>query len=145
MLFDINRHARLDPFIDRRTWRSIGRCSRSGPRNYRITVVTNLRPDTLDVCARDVAPGSTQLSTSRWAWHGRATLLAVARRAAVPAGRSGVWKPGRAKTPNGPVALGLLSPRGERSVLTVPIEVLMRVSSNPFFPYMARRVEEWIR
>ena len=42
------------------------------------------------------------------------------------------------------IRLGLLSPRGEKSVLTVPIEVLMRVSSNPFFPYMARRVSEWI-
>ena len=46
--------------------------------------------------------------------------------------------------PNGPVALGLLSPRGEKAVLTVPIEVLMRVTSNPFFPYMARRVSEWV-
>ena len=47
--------------------------------------------------------------------------------------------------PNGPVALGLLSPRGERSVLTVPVDVLMRVSSNPFFPYMERRISEWVR
>jgi hypothetical protein len=49
------------------------------------------------------------------------------------------------EVPNGPVALGLLSPRGERSVLTVPVDVLMRVSSNPFFPYMERRISEWVR
>ncbi len=49
-----------------------------------------------------------------------------------------------AESPTGPVALGLLSPRGERSVLTVPVEVLMRVSSNPFFPYLAQRLSAWV-
>ena len=44
----------------------------------------------------------------------------------------------------GPVALGLLSPRGERAVLTVPVDVLMRVTSNPFFPYLAERLSAWV-
>jgi hypothetical protein len=47
-------------------------------------------------------------------------------------------------SPTAPVALGLLSPRGEKSVLTVPVEVLMRVSANPFFPYLAKRVSDWV-
>jgi hypothetical protein len=38
----------------------------------------------------------------------------------------------------------LLSPRGERAVLTVPVEVPMRVSSNPFFPYLAKRLSAWV-
>ena len=42
------------------------------------------------------------------------------------------------------MALGLLSPRGERAVLTVPVDVLMRVTSNPFFPYLAESVSEWV-
>ena len=46
------------------------------------------------------------------------------------------------ENPDGPVALGLLSPRGERAVLTVPIDVLMRVTSNPFFPYLLKRIEQ---
>jgi len=37
------------------------------------------------------------------------------------------------RSPSGPIRLGLLTPRGERSVLTVPIDTLMRVSYNPFF------------
>ena len=59
MLFDFNRHARLDPFIRPEDLALIGRMFEKRARNYRITLVTNLRPDTLDVCARDVAPGST--------------------------------------------------------------------------------------
>ena len=42
------------------------------------------------------------------------------------------------------VRLGTLSPRGERAVLTVPLDTLMRVSSNPFFPYLAARLTAWI-
>ena len=38
---------------------------------------------------------------------------------------------------------GTLSPRGERAVLTVPLDTLMRVSCNPFFPYLAARVTAW--
>jgi hypothetical protein len=49
------------------------------------------------------------------------------------------------ESPGGPVALGLLSPRGERAVLTVPVDVLMRVTSNPFFPYLAQRMTAWVR
>ena len=41
------------------------------------------------------------------------------------------------------VRLGTLSPRGERAVLTVPVDTLMRVSANPFFPYLAARVTSW--
>ena len=41
------------------------------------------------------------------------------------------------------VRLGILSPRGERAVLTVPVDTLMRVSANPFFPYLAARVTRW--
>jgi hypothetical protein len=39
--------------------------------------------------------------------------------------------------------IGRLSPRGERAVLTVGVDALMRLSSNPFFPFVAERVGEW--
>ena len=42
------------------------------------------------------------------------------------------------------VRLGTLSPSGERAVLTVPLETLMRVSSNPFFPYLAARLTAFV-
>jgi hypothetical protein len=46
--------------------------------------------------------------------------------------------------PQRSVALGRLSPIGEKGVLTVPIEVLMRAGWNPFFPYMSRRIVAWV-
>jgi len=43
------------------------------------------------------------------------------------------------------VSLGRLSPRGEKAVLTVPIDTLMRVGWNPFFPYMSSRIDAWVQ
>jgi hypothetical protein len=41
--------------------------------------------------------------------------------------------------------LGLLAPRGEKGVLTVPIDQLMRLNCNPFFAYEEARIRETIR
>jgi hypothetical protein len=42
------------------------------------------------------------------------------------------------------VHLGTLSPRGERDVLVAPVDVLMRVSSNPFYSYLEQRAVKWV-
>jgi hypothetical protein len=46
------------------------------------------------------------------------------------------------KTEDFGVNLGALAPRGERGVLIVNLDSLLRVSSNPFFPYLLDRIEE---
>ena len=43
------------------------------------------------------------------------------------------------------IHLGALAPRGERGVLIVNLDALLRVSSNPFFPYVLGRIEQTIR
>ena len=40
------------------------------------------------------------------------------------------------------VNLGAIAPRGERGVLIVDLDALVRVSSNPFFPYILERLGE---
>jgi hypothetical protein len=42
------------------------------------------------------------------------------------------------------IHLGALAPRGERNVLIVSMDFLLRISFNPFFPYMLGRIEEGI-
>ena len=42
------------------------------------------------------------------------------------------------------IRLGLLSPRGERAVLTVPSDTLMRLTCNPFFSYLDDRMAAWV-
>ena len=40
--------------------------------------------------------------------------------------------------------LGAMAVRGERAALVVNGEALVRMSSNPFFPYLLRRIDEGI-
>ena len=42
------------------------------------------------------------------------------------------------------VRLGLLAPRGERGVLDGPTDQFMRLNCNPFFPYVEKRIEEFV-
>ena len=42
------------------------------------------------------------------------------------------------------VNLGTMTTRGEVGVLILPLDSLVRMSSNPFFPYMLERIEEGI-
>jgi hypothetical protein len=47
------------------------------------------------------------------------------------------------KTP-GQIFLGQLAIRGERGVLKVPAQWLLRLRHNPFYDYQERRVLSWI-
>jgi hypothetical protein len=42
------------------------------------------------------------------------------------------------------VTLGTAAPRGERGALVVELDLVLRLSSNPFFPYLLQRTEETI-
>jgi hypothetical protein len=39
------------------------------------------------------------------------------------------------------IHLGAIAPRGERGVLIVNLEALLRTSSNPFFPYILEEID----
>lgn len=46
------------------------------------------------------------------------------------------------KTENFGAHLGAMAVRGERGILIVSMDALIRMSSNPFFPYLLGRIEE---
>ncbi len=144
VLFDVNRQAGLDPFIRPGDLALIERILTPRQRHYRMTLISNVGRDSLDVEARDVAPGATSpvAEPLGMAWPREVFSLSHVALPFPP--DDPVYGNLTARSTEGPVQLGLLSPRGERSVLTVPVDVLMRVSSNPFFPYVERRVTEWV-
>ncbi len=144
VLFDFNRHARLDAFIRPADHTLIARLFEGRSRDYRVTLVTNAHANTLEVAARDVAPGSTTPVDSPLGLEWSRDLFSMSHVALPFATSDPVYGSLAIETADGPVALGLLSPRGERAVLTVPIDVLMRVTSNPFFPYLAERLTAWV-
>ena len=143
VVFDINRRAGLDPYIRPADKALVASLAAGGPRAYRRTLVTNVSAETLDVRTRTVAPQSSDIVDAPigMAWPAQVFSLS---HVALPFPPDDPVYGIDAPVGGGSIALGRLSPRGEKSVLTVPVETLMRIGWNPFFPFMARRIDDLV-
>jgi alpha-beta hydrolase superfamily lysophospholipase len=141
--FDINRVSGLDAFIRPHEAQLLSTLTDGKPRAYRRVLVTNAGPDVLDVVARDVAAGSTKPVDQPLGLAWPRDMFSLSH-VAVPFPPDdpvyGYEGPADRRVPG----LGRLSPRGERAVLTVGVDTLMRASANPFYSYMAGRIADWV-
>lgn len=140
VLFDLNRQAYLRPLLSPTLDGWLAQRFRGPAPPYTLSLVTNASGDTPDVVVRSRAAG-TGVITARplgLSWPRQVHSLS---HVAVPFPPTDPLY-GIAPDPRElyGVRLGTLAPRGERKVLALPIENLMRMSCNPFFPYMAERV-----
>jgi alpha-beta hydrolase superfamily lysophospholipase len=140
VVFDINRQAGLEPYIRPEVASLVATLASGGARRYRRTLVTNVNAGTMDVKARTVPPGTSELQDEPLGLTWPAQVFSLSHVALPFPPDDPVYGVEQGQS----IALGRLSPRGERAILTVPIETLMRIGWNPFFPYMERRIEEWI-
>ena len=143
-LFDINRASGLVPFIQRADATLLSRLTDPSPRKYRRTLVTNVDPASLDVAERSVAPGATTIETRPLGLAWPRDVFSLSH-VAIPFPLSDpVYGRDESAGPARTIRLGLLSPRGERAVFSIPSDTLMRLTCNPFFTYMDGRLDEWI-
>ena len=144
VVFDINRLAGLDAFIRPSDRELLNRLMQRRERNFRLTVMTNLNHESLNVVARSGDAGSADVTetTTDLAWPADTFSLSHISLPFSP--NDPVYGRSPDESLGNIVRLGLLSPRGERAVLVVPMDVLMRVSSNPFYPYLEDRTLEWV-
>jgi hypothetical protein len=61
---------------------------------------------------------------------------------AIPFPPDDVWYGDGSTNRGEQISLGTFSPRGEKQVLIVPADLLLRLRYNPFFEYQASRVVE---
>jgi alpha-beta hydrolase superfamily lysophospholipase len=145
VLFDVNRIAILDDIIRPSDTALVGQLYAGGPRKYRRTLVTNQSPETLDVVEQAIDAGQTSAASRplglAWPRH-IYSLSHVALPFSPEDPLYGYLAPA---SPGGPIQLGRVSLQGERSVLLVTADTLMRIGANPFLPYMAGRIREFVR
>jgi alpha-beta hydrolase superfamily lysophospholipase len=144
VLFDINRNAKLGPLLTPATEALLDRLLPPGARAWRTTVITNAGPDEAEVVERVTEAGAPQeqVRPIGLAWPRELYSLShVALPFPVTDGLYGI-DPDPAEDFG--VQLGALAPRGERGVLSIHPDALLRLSSNPFFPYLLARIEEGI-
>jgi alpha-beta hydrolase superfamily lysophospholipase len=144
VLFDINRTSGLVPFIRRADATLLARLTDAAPRRYRRTLVTNVDPASLDVAEKSIPPGAAAIAARPLGLAWPRDVFSLSH-VAIPFPMSDpIYGREEIAQPVPVIRLGLLSPRGERSVLSVPSDTLMRLTCNPFFPYLSARVMGWI-
>ena len=142
VLFDLNRQSGVDAFTYPGS--VLPRLIGQHPRPYAATLVTNTAPDTQDVSALSVAAGATTITTEAIGLSWPESIYSLSH-VALPFPIDDPIYGGEGQGRElGSVSLGRLSLRGEKGVLIVPEAVLMRLTWNPFFPYLARRMERWV-
>jgi len=144
VLFDVNRAAEVMPFLKGDSEALLSRATADPNRRCLLTVVTNANPGTREVVARShpAAGGAPESVPLGLEWpEGVFSLSHIALPFRPDDPLFGI-RPGA--EPAGALRLGGLAPRGEWAAVAVPAATFMRLSSNPFFPYLEARLREAI-
>jgi len=142
VLFDVNRSAVLLGLVSGTQDDRLAGLFANPARRYKLSLVTNAHAGAPDAAVRTAAVGSTAVEESPLdlSWPPQVYSLS---HLAVPFRMD---DPLFGLTPDTTVSYGLrlgqLAPRGEKGALTVPLEQLMRLNCNPFFPYVDARIRE---
>jgi alpha-beta hydrolase superfamily lysophospholipase len=144
VLFDINRSSGLVPFIRPDDATLLARLTDGATRRYRRTLVTNLDSASLEVVEKSIAPGATTIDQRPLGLAWPRDVFSLSH-VAIPFPLSDpVYGREEVTTRPAVIRLGLLSPRGERAVFSVPSDTLLRLTCNPFFGYMEERLTAWL-
>jgi alpha-beta hydrolase superfamily lysophospholipase len=143
VLFDVNRANELAPFVHSPEETLVRDLRARTSLPYRLTSVTNARADSRDVVARSGGPGARRVEERPLGLEWPAGVVSLTH-VAIPFPESDDLY---GRLPDPPptfgIRLGRVVPRGERTVLTVGFDQWMRLTWNPFFPYLEERVAEW--
>ena len=142
VLFDVNRNVKFGPLIRPAADAALSGLVPPGVRNYRLVVVTNAGEGTDAAVERVVEAGETTERTRPLGLvypKGVFSLSHVALPFPLTDSLYGLTPD---LSENFGANLGALAPRGERGTLIISLDVLLRMSSNPFFSYMAERIGE---
>lgn len=144
VLFDINRNADVDSLAMFRpsTLAALADLMPPAPRPFRSIVVTNRNRGTPQMEALVTEAGATSAATVPLPLtypHDVYSLSHIAVPFPLSDGLYGLT-PDETPSEDFGISLGTLSSRGESRALVVGMDFIMRMQSNPFFPYMAERI-----
>ena len=145
VLFDINRAAIVGPLMRNAAETVLTRILADPPRRFRTVVVTNAASDSYDVVEQVTETGATTQQTRPMSLSFPSGIFSLSHVALPFPMNDSLYglQPDKTGEFFG-VHLGSIAPRGERGVLILNLDALLRVSSNPFFPYLLERIDQAI-
>jgi alpha-beta hydrolase superfamily lysophospholipase len=142
VIFDRNRGTKLSFLLRPAFDPAVASLVPDPPRNWRLTILTNRDENSLEVVARVTEAGATEeqvVPLGQYYPRDVYSLSHVALPFPVTDSLYGLRPEPEAEFG---ISLGATAIRGETGVLVMALDSLVRISWNPFFPYMARRIQE---
>ncbi|MFZ0709740.1 MAG: alpha/beta hydrolase [Terrimicrobiaceae bacterium] len=145
VLFDLNRNAKFGPLLRSASDTFLTRLLPEPPRRFRTTIITNASPDTNEVVERVTEAGATTEHTRELGLSYPIDVFSLSHVALPFPTSDSLYGLQPDPTEDFGIHLGAIAARGERGTLVVNLDSLLRMSSNPFFPYLMERIEESIK
>jgi alpha-beta hydrolase superfamily lysophospholipase len=144
VLFDVNRSVRFRTFLRVASYTAMSRLLRTGPQNYRTTVIANAAPDSSHTVERSVDAGQVETRVKPLSIEYPQDIFSLSHVAIPFPVTDALYGIAPSNEENFNENLGTLAPRGERGTLILTLDSMFRIASNPFFPYVLQRIDEGI-
>ena len=145
VLFDVNRLSEVDSFFLEKHDALINKLTNMNNLPYTITLITNTNNRSREVLVKTKKPES-QFENGKplnMEWPEKVYSLS---HVAIPFSPDDLlYGPMGPNELNNYINIGTFSPRGEKNILNVPTDLLMRLRYNPFYEYMKTRILEIIK
>jgi alpha-beta hydrolase superfamily lysophospholipase len=143
VLFDMNRSAKLGPLLSSAADVVLTRVLPPPPRRFRTVIISNAG-DGNEVAERVTEAGEDTEQVRPLGLSYPPGVFSLSHVALPFPLSDGLYGLDPDPAEDFGIALGAVAPRGERGALIVSLDSLLRMSSNPFFPYLLGRIEEGI-
>ncbi len=144
VLFDLNRNAKLGPLVTVASETALSRLLPNPPRRFRTTVIANASAATADVVERVTEAGETAERERKLGLSYPIDVYSLSHVALPFPSNDPLYGSQPDPAEDFGIRLGAIAARGERGALIVNLDALLRMSSNPFFPYLMGRIDDVI-
>lgn len=144
VLFDINRFAVKSPLLVADPGPFTARVMDDEDLPFAVTLVTNASPESIAVVARHKPAFSRNITKNEQLDLAWPTGLISLSHVALPFPPDDPLYGQRPAGNNDVLFLGQMALQGERGLLKIPTDWLLRLRYNPFYDYLERRVVTWI-
>lgn len=145
VLFDLNRNAHIEPFLQFSPG-IIEQAFASPNRSYKLTTITNAHAGTREVVERSYHPASREYTERPLGLSWPEQVFSLSHVALpFPPDDPVYGYDYRSASGEQQLTLGSLQLRGETGILLVPAEEQLRLRANPFYSYLRDRIVESIR
>jgi alpha-beta hydrolase superfamily lysophospholipase len=138
VLFDVNRFSEIRMMFNNEHMMLIDELREAKDQNFSVTLVTNVDSGKEEVVAITKSDDTMTENRLNYSWPTQVYSLS---HVAVPIRPDDPLYGGNSSESVYGINLGSLVPRGEKNVLGISKELLMRLRYNPFFGYMQDRIE----